>query len=435
MVNDEAIMKEISSTLIDLYNKNFAGEVYSKIKLNVANWFGVAIGSLSFRESVPFINIARKEKGDFKVIGGLKSTPYLSTLVNASLAHLLDFDDTHLKTILHPGTPVIASALTSVQFGMGKFLNAIALGEEMAIRLGLAMDISNNSKWHYTGALGGISSSITSSLLLKLSEEEMVNAISLSSAFASGFERGFGTHAKAYGVGRAAAEGIISSLSAKDGIKATPKFLRVFAETVGKGIDFNTLIEGLGRKWHLLDNVEKPYACGVVLHPVIEASSKFKEGNYSPSSIREIVVKVNPKVMELCGNLNPKSGLEAKFSVNHAVVLGVIFGKADPSEFSEEVVNNEDIVKLRGKVKVSVDEGLKRGDAEVTFKLIDNEEVKFEVKHGEERASKMPSEEDIKRKFSRLTFKVIGEERAESLWKAIMSCEREKGVEDILDLI
>jgi len=110
--------------------------VYSKIKLNVANWFGVAIGSLSFRESVPFINIARKEKGDFKVIGGLKSTPYLSTLVNASLAHLLDFDDTLLKTILHPGTPVIASALTSVQFGMGKFLNAIALGEEMAIRLG-----------------------------------------------------------------------------------------------------------------------------------------------------------------------------------------------------------------------------------------------------------------------------------------------------------
>jgi len=70
------------------------------------------------------------------------------------------------------------------------------------------MDISNNSKWHYTGALGGISSSITSSLLLKLSEEEMVNAISLSSAFASGFEKGFGTHAKAYGVGRAAAEGI-----------------------------------------------------------------------------------------------------------------------------------------------------------------------------------------------------------------------------------
>jgi hypothetical protein len=92
VVNDEAIMKEISSTLIDLYNKNFAGEVYSKIKLNVANWFGVAIGSLSFRESVPFINIARKEKGDFKVIGGLSplhtfqpwSTPHSLTYLTST---------------------------------------------------------------------------------------------------------------------------------------------------------------------------------------------------------------------------------------------------------------------------------------------------------------------------------------------------------------
>ena len=131
-------------------------------------------------------------------------------------------------------------------------------------------------------------------------------------------------------------------------------------------------------------NSYKPFACGIVIHPSIDACAQLRAQGITPEQIERIELKVHSLVLELTGKKEPADGLQAKFSVYHGCAAGLTFGRAAEEEFSDEIVNRTDMVALRRKVVATVDDSIDEASADVTAVLKDGRRVHVLVEHRSE---------------------------------------------------
>ena len=119
--------------------------------------------------------------------------------------------------------------------------------------------------------------------------------------------------------------------------------------------DWNEITDELGSRFEISFNTYKPFACGIVIHPSIDAATQLRARGVKPDDVERIELRVHPLVLELTGKKEPADGLQAKFSVYHGVAAGLMFGRAGEEEFSDEIVRRDDVVALRRKVVATVD--------------------------------------------------------------------------------
>ena len=133
----------------------------------------------------------------------------------------------------------------------------------------------------------------------------------------------------------------------------------------------------VGDTWELRRDGLKPYACGVVSHPTIDAVRHLRDvAQLAPDDIQEIHAEVNPYVLELMGKREPTVGLEGKFSIYHCAAIGYIDGTARVRQFTDAAVQRPDVVALRGRVRVETDHGLATNAARV--RLVAKDGTNFE---------------------------------------------------------
>ena len=259
-----------------------------------------------------------------------------AALLNGISSHVFDFDDTHLKTIIHPAGPVASAILALSEYrpvSGTDFLNAFILGVEVECRIGNAVYPAHyDVGWHITGTAGVFGAAAAAGNLLGLDEQKMIWALGIAGTQSSGFREMFGTMCKSFHPGRAAQNGLSAALLADRGFTSSDRVLeapRGFAHVMSTKRDFDEITGGLGEGYEIALNTYKPFACGIVIHPSIDGCIQLRnEHRLKAHDVASIELDVHPLVLELTGKKTPRTGLEGKFSVYHSAAVAIIHGAA-----------------------------------------------------------------------------------------------------------
>lgn len=288
-----------------------------------------------------------RSAADCTVIGQAQSTDALhAASLNAMSGNVFDYDDTHIPTIIHPTAPVAPAILALAQtrrISGSDLLAAFAVGVEIECRLGNAVSPWHYQRgWHITATCGVFGAAAAAGLLLGLDARRMLWALGNASAQSSGLVETLGSMSKSIGVGNSASNGLLSALLAQQGFEgpALPvEGPRGFLRVMGDGADAQVLAQGLGERWELLNNTYKPYPCGVVLNPVIEAClALHHEDGVRLAEVAGVELIGHPLLRQRTDRPRPHSGREAQVSAQHAVAAALGHGKAGLDEFSDASV-------------------------------------------------------------------------------------------------
>jgi len=365
-----------------------------------------------------------------------------AALVNGIACHALDFDDTHVPTILHPTTPLYAAG-TALAEWRGRsgidLLAAHALGYELAARVSNALYPEHyDAGWHMTGTTGALASATVAIRLLGLDGLTATHCLSIAATQACGHREQFGTMTKPFHAGHAAQAGVWAGLLAAGGFTGAPDPLQgrrgMFAVMAAVSTPAD-LVDGLGERWQIFDNGVKPYACGVVIHPAIDAVRDLAvRKGLTADRIDKIKLHVHPLVKELTGKTDPRTGLEGKFSVTFACSIALLDGRAGEAEFSDKAVHREDVRALMARIEVLPDPAVPHTQAGATAFTRGGETVETWVEHARGTPGNRLSDDELVEKFHGLADDMIGRDRAESLADTAFSLQSGGSVEAMLAL-
>ena len=222
-----------------------------------------------------------------------------------------------------------------------------------------------------------------------------------------------------------------SALLALHGFTSSARALeapRGFVQVVSDKRAWHEVTDELGERFEISFNTYKPFACGIVIHPSIDAAVQLHERGIAPEQVARIELRVHSLVLELTGNKAPRDGLQGKFSVYHGVAAGLIFGRAGEQEFSDEIVNRADVVALRDKVQATVDAAVDEAAAHVTAVLTDGRRVEVHVEHAVGSLQRPMTDAQLDAKFSALVVPVLGAQKANAIAEA---CRELAALEDV----
>jgi 2-methylcitrate dehydratase PrpD len=395
------------------------------------NWVGCAVGAAK-HESVEaaLAAVAMLEPApQSSVLGRAEKVDMASAaLVNGISSHTFDFDDTHLKTIIHPAGPVASAllALAEVTGANGRqLIDALVLGIDVSCRVGNMMYPDHYDRgWHITGSTGALGAAAGCARLLGLDEQKTAMALGIAASQPVGMREQFGTMTKPFHPGGAARAGLMSALLAKNGFTASPRAIeaaRGYAQTVSTKNAWNEITDELGSRFEISFNTYKPFACGIVIHPAIDAATQLRAKGVGPVDVDRVELRVHSLVLELTGKKEPKDGLEGKFSVYHGFAAGLMFGRAGEHEYDDAIVNRPDMVELRRKVVATVDDSIAEEAADVTAVLKDGRREHVFVKHAIGSMERPLTDAMLDAKLRDLAEPVIGRDKAAQL---IAACRK-----------
>ncbi|MBI5720530.1 MAG: MmgE/PrpD family protein [Burkholderiales bacterium] len=361
-----------------------------------------------------------------------------AALLNGISSHTFDFDDTHLKTIIHPAGPVASAALALAEHlgASGRALiDAMVLGIDVACRMGNVMYPEHYDRgWHITGSTGMLGAAAACARLLGLDEQRTAMALGIAASQPVGLREQFGTMTKPFHPGAAARAGLLSALLARHGFTASARALeapRGFAQVVSTKCAWHEATDELGQRFEISFNTYKPFACGIVIHPSIDACVQLREQGVKADDVERIELKVHSLVLELTGKKEPADGLAAKFSVYHGCAAGLLFGRAGEPEYADAIVTRADVVALRRKVVASVDDAIDEASADVTAVLRDGRRIHVFVEHAIGSLQRPMSDAALQAKFTTQAEPVLGAARTAAL---IAGCRRLGAMADVREL-
>jgi 2-methylcitrate dehydratase PrpD len=357
-------------------------------KRSIVNFFATALGSANdpavtaaLRTLLPFSGAATSS-----VVGRPERLDAMgASFLNAVSANLLDFDDTHLDTIIHPAAPVAAPVLALAQargFSGRAVLTAFILGVEIECRVGNAVSPHHYARgWHITSTCGVFGAAVACAKLLELSAEQISNAIGIAASQSAGIVENLPSAAKNVSVGNAARNGLFAALLAAEGYSASPRAIEGplgWARAMGDEPDMTRLTGGLGKTWEIAKNTYKPYPAGIVFHAVIDACFILREKlNRRIDNIESISVQGSALLLAR-GDRVVRNERDARVSIHHCAAIALLLGVAGVPEFESATVFRPDIVSLRQKVKAALDVSLPDGAARVMVRL-DSDETFEEI--------------------------------------------------------
>jgi 2-methylcitrate dehydratase PrpD len=227
----------------------------------------------------------------------------------------------------------------------------------------------------------------------------------------------------------------MAALLAKHGFTASPKALeapRGMLQTISTRCDWREATDELGQRFEISFNTYKPFACGIVIHPTIDAAIQLREKGVKAADVELVELRVHPLVLELTGKKEPQDGLQGKFSVYHGFAAGLIFGRAGEPEYDDAVVRREDLVALRRKVDAVVDNAIAEDAADVTVTLRGGKQVHVRVDHAVGSLERPLTDGQLEAKFHSLADPVIGAAKARDAIAACWKLAQARDVHEVL---
>lgn len=345
------------------------------------------------------------------VIGRSETTDLLNAaFLNAASANVFDFDDTHLRTVIHPSAPVAPAVLALAgrrPIAGSALLHAFILGIETECRIGNSVSPGHYRRgWHITATCGIFGAAAAAAKLLDLSKQKICWAFGNASAQSSGLVETLGSMAKSIGVGNAARNGVLAALLAEKNFTGPDRPIEGpfgFARVTSEDPALSCIIEGLGESWEILKNTYKPYPCGIVVNPVIEACLDLRvQHDHNWRQSRRIVVTGNPLLRERADRPAVATGREAQVSAQHAVAVALLYGAAGIAQFTDTAVSDPAARELRRKVQIVADETVPIEAAKVAVEMSDGSVKTTQVRSARGSLARPLSDAELEKKFLEL---------------------------------
>jgi len=390
--NPPDVTRQLASWLVNSSRGDVPERTRHEAVRSTFNWVGCCLGGARHETTDRAMAALAEFSGrpEATVLGRHERLDILhAAMLNGITSHVLDYDDTHLDTIIHPAGPVASGLLALAEkrnVSGADFLHAFVLGVEAECRIGLAVYPSHYERgFHITGTAGVFGSAVACGKLLGLDEQQMIWAMGIAATQAAGLKEMFGTMCKAFHVGSAGQNGLRAALLAAKNYTSSPGVLEAkegFAFTYSDEQEFSEITDELGARWEADRNTYKPFSCGIVTHPIIDGCIQLRnENGLTAEQIDKVSLRVNPLVIKLTGKKTPQTGLEAKFSIFYISAAAIVTGVAGPNQFTDEAVGTPEIVALRDRVEATVDENVSEEEAFVTITLKDGTVLSKHIEH------------------------------------------------------
>ncbi len=429
------VTRTLARYIVNARYENLPANVRKEGTRTLLNYVGVAVGG-SGHETVanaiaalaPFSGpkqaalLGRRERFDIMN----------AAFINGVSSHIFDYDDTHLKTIIHPGGPVVSAILALSEYkpvSGEDFLNALVLGVETACRIGNAVYPNHyDVGWHITGTAGVFGAAAAVGKLLGQNEQQMIWSLGLAASQPVGLRESFGSMNKSFNPGRAASNGLFAALLASQNYTSSDAMIeakRGWANTISTKQDYREITEGLGQRYEAALNTYKPFACGIVIHPAIDAAIQLRNQNkLTADQIEAVNLRVNPLVIELTGKQTPQIGLEGKFSIYHSVAIALIEGAAGEKQYSDRAVRDAKTIALRDRVKTTIDPAVKTEQVDMTITLKDGRKLHKFIEHAIGSIEVPMTDQQLETKFADLAEGILPAAQIRRLMDACWQIEK-----------
>ena len=348
--------------------EEFPAKVITEAKRCLIDGFGVVLGGATATGSAIVRRVIKSRGGQFEatVLGpeALRAPIALAALANGASGHAMDWDDTQLSTspdrvyglLTHPTVPALAASLAvgeRLDVSGAQFLEAFLTGFEVECKIAEAIKPDHYQRgFHSSGTIGTFAAAASTAKLLKLDAEKTAHAIGIAASMASGIRVNFGSMTKPLHVGRAAENGVMAALLAADGFTAAADALDGqwgFFQVLGGGADVEKIVPVLGNPHTIVDPgvSVKPYPCGVLGHPSMDAMLKLvTEHDITPGEVKRITLRAGSNILNPLRYRTARTELEAKFCPPFMMAAIVLRRKAGINEFSDEFVSSQPVQRM-----------------------------------------------------------------------------------------
>ncbi|HXM21969.1 MAG TPA: MmgE/PrpD family protein [Terriglobales bacterium] len=313
-------------------------------------------------------------EGKATIIGSARKTsPRFAAFANGVSIHADDFDDTQLSAakdrvyglLVHPTVPVLPAIFALAERGgvSGKDLMlAYHLGVEVECKIAESISPRHyQDGFHSTGTCGPFGSAAACAKLLRFELSQILNAFGLVASQSGGLRENFGTMTKPFQAGHAAESGLVSAELVALGWTAAEQILeadRGFFHAFGGSYDAAAIMDRLGKPWTFASPgiSLKPYPSGSLAHPAMTEMMRLIEANnIQADQVEKVDVGANHNVTTTLLRHQPKTGLEAKFSMEFCMAILLLERKAGLGEFSDKAVQRADVREMIRRINFYVD--------------------------------------------------------------------------------
>ncbi len=377
---------------------------------------------------------------------GVKTSCLLASLVNGASSHIVEMDDLHRESILHPAAAILPAVLAAGERERisGKdLIVAISVGYEVGIRVALAVGPSHYRFWHTTATCGTFGAAAGAAKVMRLSEEQFAWAIGSAGTQAGGLWEFLVESAmsKQLHPGKAAMNGLLAALLAREGFTGAKRILegeKGFFRATSQDFDENKCIADLGRVFHSERNSIKYHASCGHTHSAIDAVLLATGGkSLTPSEVETVDLRIYQAAIDLLGNIDPKTPYLAKFNLPFCVATALRYGHVQAGNFTPASLEEEGLKELMKKVKFAADPDLtatypRKWPARVTIMLKDGRKLDGANTYPKGDPENPLSERELIAKFKSLTEGTLPPPQADAIIDRVMGLESMGDVNELL---
>ena len=451
MATTASIIKTPSDPLADHFTTIVFHDLPPKLIANsktlVADYLGVAIAGSQTDSGAIAARFANETGGkpESTLIGHVGRVPAVhAAFANAIGSHSIELDDVDILALFHFSPPIVSAALAVAEREKSSgedFIAAVALGSEMMARLSAAANNSLRDRgYHTTPTCGVFGATVAAARLLKLDRDQLVSALGLAGAQASGLMEMYGpSMQKRFNPGPAARNGITAAVMAKLGFTGAATifdgergFLRAFTDK----FDLGELTKGLGKDYPV--HMEyKAYSCARPIHNAIDCALNIRKELKEPiANVSAITMRRHSAWAKYHLNTRPKTYHEAQVSLPYSTAVALIEGNALLPQYQNEKLSDPEILRLSQMIEVVVDDSLPRGvSCLMTLKTTGGAELKSQVDYPRGSIENPMSPDDMSNKAHMLGDDVIGRAAMDTLIERARNVEKLTSLSEIMGLV
>lgn len=466
-MGSSTIVKEVASFAVRVRGGGVSEEILADARRRVTDIVGIALAASGMEPARVVGEVVGSWGGreQASVIGREERFPAPgAALLNGTLAHALDYDDTHLPSVLHPSASVVPAALAAAEAGGAsgrELVAAVAAGDELVVRVGMAgydPDLGNSIFFekglHATSICGTMGAALAAAMLYGLDEQAIADAVAISASMGAGIieaNRTGGT-VKRIHCGWAAHSGVTAAELAAHGLSGPPTvfegrfgFLQAYLD---EKADPDTITRDLGERWELTRTFFKPYPANHFTHAGIDAAMELREEGLDPDEVEGLELGVAAPVLRTIAQpeaekARPKTGYAAQFSGPFTVATALVGGGGlgvSLDDFTDEEVEDERKLHLASLVSCHADAACtevfpNQFPAVLRARLKDGKTREARVMHNRGGPENPLSDEELETKFRSNAGRALAEEHARELGEALGRLEGAERLGEVMGLM
>ena len=427
---------EIASRAAGLHYAELPEDIRHLARQCLLDWLGITLAGTTEELSRILLDEA-EEQGGLPVatlIGRAAKAPtQQAALLNGTASHALDYDDVNLTMGGHPTVPIMPALLALGEangVSGADLIAAFVAGYETACRIGALVAPGHYAQgFHATATVGTFGAAVACAHLLKLDTAQTATALGIAGTQAAGLKSMFGTMCKPLHAGKAAQNGLLAASLAARGFSSRSDVLECaqgFADTQSRDFHADTALSEPGAGWHLRNNLFKYHAACYLTHAPIECARAIRrQSGFGPKEVREVVVCVDAGAAKVCHIPEPRTGLEAKFSLRLTTAMALAgLDTASLGIYSERNATDPALVRLRDTIAVEFKPNWPHTLAEARVTLKNGQVLQARHDSGVPATDLDAQQKRLNAKFMSLAEPILGRGQAEQLAATVASLDR-----------